>query len=285
MHHRMMHPSMQHPVMSFPNSATQVPQTPNTPPGCNTGFPFSNPSNPVPHVSSSTTHSSAASFSTQLSLPYGVTIKRRGLVSRKDAQWDGTSGLDGNTGKFDRYVAYLSSTMSQHNTIYLMNTEFIRSVLTISNFIWTSECRYRWGLPAEQIVSDLEWFMGVLETTISNPELPDLLKYSESRNSVLAFYETNIKYGKQGQDPDDLSNNLHQAFMTSFAASGATRLEDYINVLPLQRSRCFGLSLNPTMTAKFSSNSGIMWIVKPFEFLLLQKLITTIHGNMLSMTL
>jgi hypothetical protein len=119
-------------------------------------------------------------------------IKSRNSITQKDLHWNGET-----TG-FATYENRLFGIMQQNGTSYLGNGDFLNEYTTNRYHIHSGTFWDRFGITAQQCMHDISWLIGVLSTTIDDPDtIPEL--NSAKGDGVVALANLISVYSNNGE--------------------------------------------------------------------------------------
>jgi hypothetical protein len=139
-------------------------------------------------------------------------IKTRNSISRKDLHWKGET-----TG-FATYKSRLFGIMQQNGTSYLGNGDFLNEYIAKGHHIHSGTFWDRFGITAQQCMNDISWLMGVLSTTIDDPDMMPELN-SAKGDGVIALANLISVYSNNGETEQDTRWNVRDEINTTFDPS------------------------------------------------------------------
>jgi hypothetical protein len=97
--------------------------------------------------------------------------------------------------------------MQQNGTSYLGNVDFLNEYMTNKHHIRSGTFWDRFGITAQQCMHDISWLMGVLSTTIDEPDtIPEL--NSAKGDGVIALANLITVYSNNGETEQDTRWNV-----------------------------------------------------------------------------
>jgi hypothetical protein len=108
--------------------------------------------------------------------------------------------------------------MQQNGTSYLGNGDFLNEYITNRHHIHSGTFWDRFRITVQQCMHDISWLMGVLSTTIDDPDtIPEL--NSAKGDGVIALANLISVYSNDGETEQDTRWNVRDEINTTFDPS------------------------------------------------------------------